>query len=53
MKDITILGNIEKPVNKMNYKKAFIEITTNEAIYTLNLNKKTQIGFRADNEKEN
>lgn len=48
MKEATILNNIEKLVSKMNYKTALIEITTDEAVYTINLSKKRQIGFRME-----
>lgn len=51
MKEVTVLNNIEKLINKINYETAFIEITTKNVTYTLNLNKAKQIGFKIEEEE--
>lgn len=47
MKETTILNNISKLVEKIDYKTAYIEIQTKTDKYTLNKEKDTKVtGFR-------
>ncbi len=47
MKNITILDKISNLIEKMDYKTAYIEIQTEKEKYTLELEKRNQIGFRS------
>ena len=47
MKETTVLNNISKLVDKINYKTAYIEIQTELDKYTLSKEKETKIiGFK-------
>lgn len=50
MKDTTILDKISNLIDKMDYKTAYIEIQTDKEKYTLEREKRSQIGFRSKNE---
>lgn len=45
MKETTILNNISKLIEKIDYKSVYIEIETNTDKYTLEKNKRNKIGF--------
>lgn len=45
MKEVTVLNNISKLVDKINYKSVYIEIQTEDNKYTLEKDKKNRIGF--------
>ena len=53
MKIVTALNNIEKLVDKINYKSVYIEIETDENKYTIEKNKRNKIGFDTVNKKWN
>ena len=48
MKETTILNNISKLVDKINYKSIYIEINTENNKYTLEKDKSRKIGFRGE-----
>ena len=41
----TVLNNISKLVDKINYKSVYVEIQTENDKYTLEKDKKNKIGF--------
>ena len=45
MKEITVLNNISKLVDKINYKSIYLEINTENNKYTLEKNRTKRIGF--------
>ncbi len=45
MKETTILNNISKLIEKIDYKSVYIEIETNTDKYTLEKNNRKKIGF--------
>ena len=45
MKETTLLNNISKLVEQVNYKSIYIEINTEDKKYTLKKDKRTNIGF--------
>ena len=45
MKETTILNNISKLTDKINYKSVYIEIITNNDRYTLEKGNNRKIGF--------
>lgn len=45
MKETTLLNNINKLVEQINYKSIYIEINTENNKYTLEKDKKNKIGF--------
>ena len=45
MKETTVLNNISKLVDKINYKSIYVEINTETYKYTLEKDNKTRIGF--------
>lgn len=45
MKETTILNNISRLVDKINYKSLYVEIDTGDNKYTLEKEKHRQIGF--------
>lgn len=49
MKETTVLNNISNLIEKVNYKTAYIEIQTDKEKYTLEKEKRNQIGFRSKN----
>lgn len=49
MKNTTILDKISNLIEKMDYKTAYIEIQTDKEKYTLEQEKRNQIGFRSKN----
>lgn len=50
MKNITILDRISNLIEKMDYKTAYIEIQTDKEKYTLEQERRNQIGFRSKDE---
>lgn len=48
MKETTALNRIDKIIENMNYKTAYIEIQTNENKYILEKEKHNPIGFRSN-----
>lgn len=50
VKETTALNQISRIVDKLNYKSVYIEINTENDKYTLEKDKKSQIGFRSENE---
>lgn len=52
MKEITVINQISKLIDKLDYKSAYIEIQTNNSKYILEKEKpKRVIGFRAGENK--
>lgn len=45
MKETTLLNNISKLVEQVNYKSIYIEINTEDNKYTLEKDKRRKIGF--------
>ena len=45
MKEITILNKIDKLIDSLDYKNAYIEIQTDDKKYTLEKDKTNKIGF--------
>nr|DAV97322.1 MAG TPA: hypothetical protein [Caudoviricetes sp.] len=45
MRETTVLNNITKLVDKLNYKSVYIEIDTGKDKYTIEKNNVRQIGF--------
>lgn len=45
MKEITLLNNISKLVEKINYKSIYVEINTENNKYTLEKDNSRKIGF--------
>lgn len=45
MKETTVLNNISKLIDKINYKSIYIEINTDTQKYTLEKQNKRAIGF--------
>lgn len=45
MKESTLLNNISKLVEKINYKSVYIEINTNTNKYVLEKDNRKKIGF--------
>ena len=52
MKETTVLNNISKLADKINYKSLYVEIDTGENKYTLEKEKHRQIGFDTGGENE-
>lgn len=50
MKETTVLNNISKLADKINYKSLYVEIDTGENNYTLEREKHRQIGFGGSKE---
>ena len=48
MKESTVLNNISRLVNNINYKRIYVEIETEDNKYTLEQEKKKAIGFRRE-----
>ncbi len=48
MKETTILNNISKLVDKINYKSVYIEIKTNNDKYTLEKENNKRAGFNTE-----
>lgn len=46
MKETTVLNNISKLADKINYKSLYVEIDTGENKYTLEKEKHKKIGFK-------
>ncbi len=53
MKETTVINNISKLVDKINYKSVYIEIETANDRYTLEKNKRKQIGFSINKVEQN
>lgn len=53
MKETTILNNISKLVDKMNYKSVYIEIETANDKWTLERNNRNPIGFNTNKVEQN
>lgn len=53
MKETTVLNNISKLVDKINYKSIYVEINTETDKYTLERDNKTRIGFDTKKDKQN
>lgn len=51
MKETTVLNNISKLIENINYKSVYVEIQTKDNKYTLEKNKATEIGFRTQREE--
>lgn len=45
MKEITVLNNINKLIDNLNYKSVYLEIETNNDKYIIERKKEKQIGF--------
>lgn len=45
MKETTVLNNISKLVDKINYKSVYVEIQTNNDKYTLKKGNNNKAGF--------
>lgn len=52
MKETTVLNNISKLVDKINYKSLYVEIDTGDNKYTLEKEKHRLIGFETKNKVE-
>lgn len=48
MKETTVLNNISKLVDKINYKTIYVEINTENNKYTLERDKRNKAGFNTD-----
>lgn len=49
MKEITLLNNISKLVEQINYKSIYIEINTENNKYTLEKDNRRKLGFDTNN----
>ena len=52
MKETTVLNNISKLVDKINYKSLYVEIDTGDNKYTLEKEKHRLIGFHTGGNNE-
>ncbi len=52
MRETTILNKIQKLVEQLDYKEAYITIVTNNSEYNMKLQKRTPAGFRFNNDSD-